>query len=68
MCAQLAGSSADAEGGFEAAIFLVGADEGTRTPNLRFTKPLLCQLSYIGALKSACGSLTRDHTHSQTAV
>ena len=25
-----------------------GADEGTRTPNLRFTKPLLCQLSYIG--------------------
>lgn len=26
----------------------MGADEGTRTPNLRFTKPLLYQLSYIG--------------------
>src|SRR5436309_9011509 len=25
-----------------------GADEGTRTPNRRFTKPLLCQLSYVG--------------------
>ena len=25
------------------------ADEGTRTHNLRFTKPLLCQLSYVGA-------------------
>ena len=25
-----------------------GADEGTRTLNLRFTKPLLCQLSYVG--------------------
>ena len=26
----------------------MGADEGTRTLNLRFTKPLLCQLSYVG--------------------
>ena len=26
-----------------------GADDGTRTRNLRFTKPLLYQLSYIGA-------------------
>ena len=25
-----------------------GANEGTRTLDLRFTKPLLCQLSYIG--------------------
>ena len=27
-----------------------GANEGTRTLDLRFTKPLLCQLSYIGAV------------------
>src|SRR5437762_5817018 len=26
----------------------VGADDGTRTRNLRFTKPLLYQLSYVG--------------------
>ena len=26
----------------------VGADEGTRTHNQRFTKPPLCQLSYVG--------------------
>ena len=26
-----------------------GADDGTRTRNLRFTKPLLYQLSYVGA-------------------
>jgi hypothetical protein len=25
-----------------------GAGDGTRTHNLRFTKPLLCQLSYAG--------------------
>ena len=25
-----------------------GADEGTRTPSLRFTRPLLCLLSYVG--------------------
>lgn len=27
----------------------LGADEETRTPNLLFTKQLLCQLSYVGA-------------------
>ena len=27
---------------------LFGADDGTRTRNLWFTKPLLCQLSYVG--------------------
>src|SRR5436190_17508447 len=27
----------------------LGADDGTRTRNLRFTKPLLYQLSYVGA-------------------
>ena len=32
----------------------VGADDGIRTRDLRFTKPLLYQLSYIGA-KSGCG-------------
>ena len=29
-----------------------GANEGTRTLDLRFTKPLLCQLSYIGIANS----------------
>ena len=29
-----------------------GANEGTRTLDLRFTKPLLCQLSYIGITNS----------------
>ena len=28
----------------------IGANEGIRTLDLRFTKPLLCQLSYIGKL------------------
>jgi hypothetical protein len=32
----------------------LGADDGTRTRNLRFTKPLLYQLSYVGA--------AQDHT------
>lgn len=32
-----------------AALRKGGADGGTRTRNRRFTKPLLCQLSYIGA-------------------
>src|SRR5438445_9777028 len=32
----------------------VGADDGTRTRNRRFTKPLLYQLSYVGA--------AQDHT------
>ena len=27
-----------------------GADDGTRTRNLLFTKQLLCQLSYVGTL------------------
>lgn len=29
-----------------------GADGRNRTDNLRFTKPLLCQLSYVGALST----------------
>ena len=29
----------------------VGADDGSRTRNLRFTKPLLYQLSYVGGRK-----------------
>ncbi len=28
---------------------IAGADDGTRTRNRRFTKPLLYQLSYVGA-------------------
>src|SRR5687767_9434557 len=30
-------------------LSLGGADDGTRTRNRRFTKPLLYQLSYVGA-------------------
>src|SRR3989304_2375766 len=30
------------------AFFRCGADAGIRTQDLRFTKPLLCQLSYVG--------------------
>ena len=30
-------------------LFGYGADDGTRTRNRRFTKPLLYQLSYVGA-------------------
>src|ERR1035437_5659762 len=33
----------------------IGADDGSRTRNLRFTKPLLYQLSYVGGRK---GKLT----------
>ena len=33
---------------YQTALHLDGANEGTRTLDLRFTKPLLCQLSYIG--------------------
>ena len=32
-----------------AAASSIGADDGTRTRNRRFTKPLLYQLSYVGA-------------------
>src|ERR671931_568487 len=35
-----------------------GADDGTRTRNRRFTKPLLYQLSYVGAART--GSYRRD--------
>jgi hypothetical protein len=31
---------------------LYGAGRGTRTPDLRFTKPLLYQLSYAGRMNS----------------
>ena len=33
---------------WSAASSLIGADDGTRTRNRRFTKPLLYQLSYVG--------------------
>ncbi len=36
-------------GGPGSGFVRAGADDGTRTRNLRFTKPLLYQLSYIGA-------------------
>ena len=41
-------------------IFAFGADDGTRTRNLRFTKPLLCQLSYVGATGRAIPQKTRS--------
>ena len=36
----------------EADIFLDGADDGIRTRDLRFTKPLLYQLSYVGVTRA----------------
>ena len=36
-----------------------GADDGTRTRNLRFTKPLLYQLSYVGATRRVTPQSTR---------
>src|SRR3954447_4668015 len=35
-----------------------GADDGTRTRNLRFTKPLLYQLSYVGATRRVIPQMT----------
>lgn len=35
----------------------IGAGRGTRTPDLRFTKPLLYQLSYAGL--TFCGGVGR---------
>src|SRR6266576_3577399 len=35
-----------------------GADDGTRTRNLRFTKPLLYQLSYVGATRRVLPQMT----------
>ncbi len=32
-------------------LLLRGADDGTRTRNRWFTKPLLCQLSYVGGIQ-----------------
>ena len=37
-----------------------GADDGTRTRNLRFTKPLLYQLSYVGATGRAIPQMTHS--------
>ena len=37
-----------------------GADDGTRTRNRRFTKPLLYQLSYVGATGRAIPQMTRS--------
>src|SRR5664279_2128290 len=39
----------------EANVIRVGADDGTRTRNRRFTKPLLYQLSYVGAQNHTAG-------------
>ena len=35
-------------------IITIGADEGTRTLDLSFTKALLCQLSYVGKFNKEC--------------
>ena len=43
----------------EADIFLDGADDGIRTRDLRFTKPLLYQLSYVGTERAKMTSATR---------
>jgi hypothetical protein len=39
---------------------VAGADDGTRTRNLRFTKPLLYQLSYVGTTGRAIPQMTRS--------
>src|SRR5450432_1044301 len=39
----------------ETSVIRVGADDGTRTRNRRFTKPLLYQLSYVGAQNHTAG-------------
>jgi hypothetical protein len=41
----------------------IGADEGTRTPNRRFTKPLLCQLSYVGELCRLACPFQKENPH-----
>ena len=50
----------------EADIFLDGADDGIRTRDLRFTKPLLYQLSYVGAAeaKITSGGVWHKHLYS----
>ena len=39
-------------------VHVAGADDGTRTRNRRFTKPLLYQLSYVGATGRAIPQMT----------
>lgn len=50
----------------------IGADGRNRTDNLRFTKPLLCQLSYVGALntpsRDSGGKYTMPVLHCQTCT
>jgi hypothetical protein len=41
-------------------VFLTGADDGTRTRNRRFTKPLLYQLSYVGTTGRAIPQMSRS--------
>ena len=38
---------------------IAGADDGIRTRDLRFTKPLLYQLSYVGVAAAAVGDRGR---------
>ena len=39
-------------------VFAIGADDGTRTRNLLFTKQLLYQLSYVGTTGRAIPQMT----------
>ena len=39
-------------------MFAIGADDGTRTRNLLFTKQLLYQLSYVGTTRRDIPQLT----------
>src|SRR5258707_1542003 len=51
-CGLVVGPAADGIG--------AGADDGTRTRNRRVTKPLLYQLSYVGATGRAIPQMTRS--------
>ncbi len=42
------------EGELGAMLSVIGAGEGNRTPDLRFTKPLLYRLSYAGQRIQKC--------------
>src|SRR5438128_11853789 len=44
-----------------------GADDGIRTRDLRFTKPLLYQLSYVGAEREITSSAARDKRRENAA-
>ena len=57
-CGGGTGSRLRSRGGPVTGSCSLGADDGTRTRNRRFTKPLLYQLSYVGATGRAIPQMT----------